>query len=89
MTTSRTILQALLGIVTGTCVQWLSLLSLSIFKGDILFQRSSYTSTGLAIFIVFVAYLLFQRKWWLGAGIIIGTLLWYPIFLELLALGGV
>lgn len=88
MTNLKTIGICVLGIVISIGIQWLSLLTLFIFKVDPLFDRIFYTSFGLLISIVLTTYLLFRKKWWLASGIIIGTLLWYPFFAELLAIGG-
>jgi hypothetical protein len=87
----KTLGKSFLGIVVGICVQWLSFVFFASFPQilqlDPLFTRVSYTSIGVIVFFTIITFVLRKNRS-LAIGIMIGTLLWYPLFLELLTLGG-
>lgn len=87
MKTMVTVGKLVLGIVLGIGTQWLSLIFLLIVAIGILqsdpftnFSGGSYTSVGLVISLICIGFFSWRREWTIVVGIVLGFVLWLPLF---------
>lgn len=95
MNTLKILTKLVLGIVLGIGVQWASFallvsVALGIFNADPVahFLGGSYTSVGLIISIICIGFFSWRKNWSIVIGIVVGLLLWLPLFGIMLASPG-